>query len=44
MFSELTDELLDPSATEQRYRTAHLAHWWPWFPLCCSCCSCNVYS
>lgn len=42
MFKELTDELLDLSATVQGYRKAFLAQTKNPGSLCCSCSCCTV--
>lgn len=45
MFKVLTGELLDLTATAQRYRTAYLAQIQPGMLCCCCCCSsCRVYA
>lgn len=42
MFKELTDELLELTASVQGYRRAFLAQTRNTGPLCCSCSCCTV--
>jgi streptolysin S family bacteriocin protoxin len=45
MFKELADDLLDLTATAQRYRKPFLANMQPgMLCCCCTCCCCDVYA